>query len=440
MNIRWADRPTPDPTAVPAPLPRRSFLAASAAACSLPLLPRSSRTADVPAGLPPVRKLTTGPKYHWFGYYDKWQFDPSGERVLSNEVDFEGRSPTADDVIRVGTVDTAGERGFEAIGETRAWGWQQGCMLQWVPGTGNTVIWNDREGERFVSRILDLGTGEQRVVPQPVYNLAPDGKTAINADFRRINDLRPGYGYAGLPDPYAHELTPSESGIRRVNLETGESELVISIAQVSQIGPIRKDMRGAKHYFNHLLFNPDGTRFIFLHRWRPDGGRGGFKTRMFTAAADGSDLYLLDRSGNTSHFIWRDPNHICAWTAPVGRKAGFWLFTDRSDEVVQVGKGVMTENGHNTYLAAGDGREWILNDTYPKNAAREQNVYLYHVPTGRKVDLGYFHSPPRYTGEWRTDTHPRSGRDGRLVCVDSTHGGDGRQLYLIDVSAIVGAA
>ena len=357
---------------MPAPLSRRSFLSASAAGlAAAPLVPHAVRAQDREAtesDLPPVRKLTHGPRYHWFGYYDKWQFDPSGERVLSNEVDFEGRSPTADDVIRVGTVDTAGERGFEAIGETRAWGWQQGCMLQWVPGTEGTVIWNDRDGEQFVSRLRNLGTGEERVIPQPVYTLSPDGRTAINADFRRINDLRPGYGYAGLPDPYAHELTPAESGIRRIDLETGRSEQIVSIAQVAGIGPIRDDTRGAKHYFNHLLFNPDGTRFIFLHRWRPDGGRGNFRTRMFTANADGSDLYLLDPSGNTSHFIWRNPHQICAWTAPVGKKGGFWLFTDRTDEVVQVGAGVMTENGHNTYLAAGDGQEWILNDTYPKNA------------------------------------------------------------------------
>jgi hypothetical protein len=24
--------------------------------------------------LPPVRAVTRGPNFHWFGYYDKWQF------------------------------------------------------------------------------------------------------------------------------------------------------------------------------------------------------------------------------------------------------------------------------------------------------------------------------------------------------------------------------
>ena len=42
--------------------------------------------------LPHVRAITRGPKFHWFGYYDKLQFDPSMRYVLSNEVDFEHRS------------------------------------------------------------------------------------------------------------------------------------------------------------------------------------------------------------------------------------------------------------------------------------------------------------------------------------------------------------
>ena len=60
------------------------------------------------------------------------------------------------------------------------------------------------------------------------------------------------------------------------------------------------------------------------------------------------------------------------------------------------------------------------------------------MKTGRRVELGGFLLPKVYTGEWRCDTHPRSSRDGRLVCIDSPHGGTGRQMWLMDVGAIVG--
>jgi len=54
--------------------------------------------------------------------------------------------------------------------------------------------------------------------------------------------------------------------------------------------------------------------------------------------------------------------------------------------------------------------------------------------------LGHFHSPPEYTRVWRCDTTPRFSPDGKKVVFDSPHGGNGRQMYLVDVSAITGGA
>jgi Tol biopolymer transport system component len=62
---------------------------------------------------------------------------------------------------------------------------------------------------------------------------------------------------------------------------------------------------------------------------------------------------------------------------------------------------------------------------------------LYEVASGRRVPLGHFRSPPEYTGEWRCDTHPRFSPDGKKVVIDSSHGGDGRQMHMIDISGVV---
>jgi hypothetical protein len=256
---------------------------------------------------------------------------------------------------------------------------------------------------------------------------------AVTADFRRINDVRPGYGYAGLADPYADELAPKDSGVWRVDLGSGKTELIVSIADVVRLGTIPRDAPNVKHYFNHLLFNPEGSRFVFLHRWRyPNGSR---LTRMLTAAPDGSDLRIVDGNGLTSHFIWRDPAHLLAWSEQPSQGRAFYLFEDRTGGSIEaIGAGVLSQDGHCSYLPGG---EWILSDTYP-DKERNQKPHLYHVSTGRVVPLGSFHSPPPYTGEWRCDTHPRLSRDGRLVVIDSPHGDAGRQLHLIDISGIVG--
>lgn len=382
--------------------------------------------------LPPVRAITRGPKFHWFAYYDKLQFDPTSRYVLSNEVDFEHRSPAPGDEIRMGMIDLKDNDRWTELGRTKAWNWQQGSMLQWVPGSRDEVIWNERDDkeQRFVSVVMNVKTGKRRTLPAPVYALSPDGKWAVYPDFKRLNDTRPGYGYAGLPDPYAQAETPKETGIWRMNLKSGKTELIIPLADAAAIPNPHEEMSGAKHWFNHLLFNTDGSRFIFLHRWRgPKQRPGSFATRMFTASIEGKELYVLDPYGKTSHFIWRDPSHVLAWAWHPSLKDKFYLYRDRSDRVEAVGPDVMTVNGHCTYLP---GNKWILNDTYP-DRQRNQNVFLFEVSTGRRVDLGSFHAPKEYTGEWRCDTHPRFSPDGQWVTVDSPHGGNGRQVYLIDI-------
>jgi hypothetical protein len=400
-----------------------------------------------------VRAITRGPKFHWFGYYDKLQFDPTGRYVLCNQVDFEHRSPTEKDVIKIGMIDLQdGDRWIE-LGESRAWNWQQGCMLQWVPGKKSEIIWNDRTGDgkdrRFVSHILDVKTRKRRTLPAPIYALSPNGRLAVAPDFRRLNDCRPGYGYAGVPDPNAGDRTPKDAGIWRMDLRSGKTELIKSFAEIAALPyqeksrPFHNDPAIAKHWFNHLLFSPDGSRFLWLHRWRifenlnqRAVSGGGFSTRMFTANLNGGDMHLVDPYGGTSHFIWRDPTHICAWAWHPSHGEKFYLYTDRSDQVEVVAPDVMTVNGHNTYLPGG---QWILNDTYP-DKERLQHPYLYHLPTARRVPLGHFHSPPEYVGEWRCDTHPRSSRDGKQVVIDSAHGTgefQGRQMYLIDLRGIL---
>lgn len=393
----------------------------------------------------PTRAITKGPKFHWFGYYDKLQFDPSNRFVLSNQVDFEGRTPTPDDRIQVGYVDIKDGDKWTEIGKSDAWGWQQGCMLQWRPGSESEVIWNDREKDKFVCRIHDIKTGDTRTLPRPLYALSADGKWGVSADFARIQNLRPGYGYQGVADPVRVQKNPASSGIWRVDMNTGESELIVTLEQLSEIPYQGKPLTDKWNYVNHLLVCPDSKRFIFLHRWRDKGPddqdfavNNGFVTRMFTANLDGSDLYILDPSGFTSHFIWRDPEHVCAWTKPEGMESAFYLFKDKTDHIEVVGKEKMPVNGHNTYLAAGNGTEWILNDTYPTGVRRQQTPYIYHVPTDTRHDLGHFHSPTAYKGEWRCDTHPRSSNDGTKVAIDSPHGGNGRQLWLLDISEFVG--
>jgi DNA-binding protein VF530 len=378
-----------------------------------------------------TRAITRGPKYHWFGYYDKLQFDPTGRYVLGMEVDFQHRSPRPEDLIKVGMVDLAEDDQWIELGETRAWCWQQGCMLQWRPGSDSEVLWNDREDDRFVCRIFDIFTRETRTVPHAVYSVSPDGRYAIAPDFRRINNTRPGYGYAGPEDPFRDESVPDKSGIHKVDLDTGEISFLFSIQDAVSIPGSTAPLPDERNYFNHLLFHPDGSRFVFLHRRTSPDPKSGFGTRAITAASDGSDFHVVNDSGLWSHFIWRDKSHLLAWSRNASHGDAMYIHEDRTGHVKLLGGGEITSDSHVSYLP---GNKWIVGDAYP-TADRKQPLFLYGTETGETKNIDSYYLPDEYAGEWRCDLHPRFSRDGTHLSIDSAHDASGRQMYLIEIAA-----
>ena len=378
---------------------------------------------------PPIKQLTFGPKRHWFGYYDKLQIDSENRRILSMAVDFEHRPPNPNEEIEIGFVDLLNDHKWTTLGTTTSWNWQQGCMLQWVPGSTSKIIWNERGDDGYRCRVLDIETNDSDTFPWPVYVLAPDGSWGVTTDFRRLNDTRPGYGYNGIQDPNTDVIAPEDSGLWRVDFKNREMDLLFSVADAARLTGIHTEN---KQWFNHLLISPDGHRISFLHRYR-DPITQGTSTRMITINRDGSEPFVVVPSTHTSHYIWKDEEHLLAWTNNIEKGYGFYVFRDKTSLISSVGSGILTEDGHCTYLSD---KRWILNDTYP-DEERIQHVYLYDTALDVKIPLANLHSPPSYAGEWRCDTHPRSSSDGSKVIVDSPHGGDGRQLYMIDISEFV---
>ncbi|MBQ6616505.1 MAG: hypothetical protein IJH67_09065 [Thermoguttaceae bacterium] len=386
----------------------------------------------------PVMRLTNSPLYHWGAYFDQIHFDPTNRYVVANEVDFQHRTPEPDDRINVGLIDTQDNFRWIPIGSTVAWNWQQGCMLQWIPGNASDVVWNDRVDGRFISHIYNLKTKTVRDLPFPVYGLAPNGEFAIFPDFARLGDTRPGYGYCGIPDENHDVLAPENSGIWKMNLQTGECQMLFSVYDISQIEPLRPYSHNAKHWFNHIIISPDSKRFVFLHRWRGEEEGAGWKTRMITAnTSDGKDISIINPNEMTSHNVWRDCNHLIAFARYPSNGDSVYLIDAKTGAQQQLAENQITQDTHVSFVPETNG-EWILNDSYP-NEFRFQSLFLYHLPSQTRVDLGEFYSPEEYAGEWRCDLHPRCSRDGKKVIFDSAHEGLGRQIYMVDISDIINA-
>ncbi|MCE9567173.1 MAG: hypothetical protein K8U57_34660 [Planctomycetes bacterium] len=386
--------------------------------------------ADTPVKLP-ARAVTKGPKHHFFGYYDKTPWDKTGRYLLVNEIDFIDRQPNPGEELTLGMVDLKDGDKFIELAKTPAWSWQQGTMLQWVGSAPEReVMFNSFTDKQPTATVLDVFTGKSRTLPRPIYALSTDGTQAVSLDFARLHRLRPGYGYASYTEQFADEPAPEKLGIWWMDMKTGKNELVVNLKQLAAFKPDDR-FKDAHHWVNHLQFNPGGTRFVFLHRWKKPDDKT-WQTRMLTAKPDGSDLRLAFDDGMVSHFDWKDDTTLLAWARTKADGNHFYTADALTGEKKLIGADVLTQDGHCSYSPD---RKWILNDTYP-DKDRMQWLMLFKVATGRRYDLNQFHSPKQFTGVVRCDLHPRWNRDGTMVCFDGCHDPQ-RQLYVLDVSEVI---
>ena len=392
--------------------------------------------AEAPAAAAPVYPeavaVTSLPKQHYFGYNDNCPWDPSGRYLLALECPVIHRPPRVRDGVDIGIIDLENGNTFKKIGRSRAWNWQQGCRLQWLPGREGEIIYNDRRRRKLLSVIQNVETGKERTLPMPIYAVSHDGRTALTFNFARLHRLRPSCGYIGVTDPTETENAPDRDGVFRLDLETGEAELIISLGRLWELSH-RASMEGRQHWVNHLQFNPDDSRFSFIHRWQRD--RRGWWSRLFTSNLEGEELRLLINDDMVSHSDWLDPGNLLAWARMPGTGDRFYVFIDQTDKKASIDPEKLPVDGHCRYSPD---RRWILTDTYP-DAAGRRFLLLYNVEDDETQVLGEFASSRAMQGAIRCDLHPRWNRDGTQICIDSSHEGT-RQMYVIDVADIVATA
>lgn len=83
----------------------------------------------------------------------------------------------------------------------------------------------------------------------------------------------------------------------------------------------------AKLVINHITFNPDGTRFVFLARCVLPSNRR--VTALLTANADGSGMRCLSEDDLQSHYHWCDARRLLMYGGGRGGNQ-LYLYEDRS--------------------------------------------------------------------------------------------------------------
>lgn len=374
-----------------------------------------------------IRKFADVNRQVFFGYYDITPFSPDSRLLLAIHAPIKNITPEPETEVIVGYYDLNDEKGsFYEIGRSTTWCWQQGCRLQWYPdGSNRKVLYNRLVDGRYGCVIQDIGSKKIiKSYKRPVYAISDDGRWGLTLNFSRLQRLRPGYGYVNFPDETREQEKPQKDGIWRIDMDSGKEEFLFSVADVAGL-EILDSMKGAEHYFNHLLFNPAGTRFMFIHLWTKDKKKFG---RHITCDIDGKNKFVLNNRGHASHYIWKSNDELLVFSTHQGSGTNYYLYKDKTSSKSVIGQGILKEDGHPSFSP--DGTTLLL-DTYP-DKFREQRLFVYGLDTGEITGLGSFYSPLKFRGESRCDLHPRWSPCGKYVSIDSAHEGK-RAMYLINL-------
>ncbi|MDH4238871.1 MAG: hypothetical protein OEW48_04855 [Phycisphaerae bacterium] len=359
------------------------------------------------------------PAYTGFWFYDEHQFDIAGRYALGMKVHFQNRDVEPADRGDIGYIDLHNGFKWTKIGETTAWNWQQGNRLQWRPNS-DEILWNDRseDGTHFICRAYNFKTGARRTLPRSIYDVSSDGTVALTHDFTRMK--HGGTMLVGIPDPYEDQRAPAQSGIEKMNMETGEVEFLISLERIAKLAFPKGYTGETNLYFFREGWNPSGTRFItFLRNMANPRHVSGW-----SVSADGWDVrYFYNQP---SHHTWQDDSTILE-----GRSLR--LFKDDGSGKVAQQLVEINANPDPTILPDPYG-DWVLGDTYVRNGV--QHLWLFHRPSKLFVPLARLKSTAE-GGYHRVDLHARCSRDGRIVSIDATHEGLGRQMYIANIGYIL---
>jgi hypothetical protein len=374
-----------------------------------------------------ITRLSAGSKHHFFGYYGICPWNSSRQFHLAHQTDFHDRTPEMKDRAAVGLIN-AKDGSFLQFDETRAFNLQQGSMMHWIDaGLGEEFTFNDWEGDRLVTRVVNPQSRTRRTLNGALAAASPCDPVGIGLNFARMSACRPVVGYAN--EIYTTEnLTPipEDDGLFTIDLKTGRSELLISIADVHKLSPHHQQ----PHWFNHVVFNPEGTRLLFFCRVIQQGQ---FFHSVWTVNTDGTDLRCLIEYGQiASHYAWSNAETIMISCDVLGAMQ-FVSLNIKSREIKPMAIEGFPADGHNAFSPD---NLFIICDTYPEGPNRECRLLLHDRTTQQTSHLGSFAHAANIKGNWRCDLHPRWSPDGRTITFDSVHEGT-RQIYAVDVSEMV---
>ena len=372
--------------------------------------------------------------HYFFGYYDLQPFDSTGRYHLCHKAPFEDRIPDENDICELGMIDLKTKE-FIKLAETTAWNFQQGAMLQWYKDDDH-IIYNIREDETYRACVLNIKTGEKRILPMAIATLSQDGKRAICVNFSRIFDFRPGYGYAGIPDEYQDVFAPEEDGVWVMDTETGECKLIASVQKIREQFP-KKPYTDEKLLVNHITLNPSGDKYVMLFRNQPGDGSK-WVTGLIVGDMQGNMRQLAEWTAH-SHYHWKNDEElliVSRFYEGEHNKLGLYEFNVLTGDATLIPEPCPERPIKDIHCLYSLDRKYIMGDGYPdENGYRW--LHFIEAKSSKDTVLGKYFSYnfSKEAMEYRCDLHARFDRTGRYVTFDSNHIGN-RCVCMLDLNAL----
>ena len=368
-----------------------------------------------------INKISISNQESFFGYYGASPLNSSSEHLIFHSTKHRTiNKPDKLKPIDIVLFDFTNSRPINRF-ETFAYNWQQGSKLTWIDQ--NHFIFNDYDKfkDLYISKIVDIRKRKiQKIIDYPIYDVK--SSIGLSVSFDRLHHCEPDYGYRNKK----HRIDISnnkDDGIFLIDLESNDSKLIISIEEVINLH-YKKSMNNAKHWINHIIFSPDGNRFIFIHRWSNKGKR--FDS-LFVYNFNTESIKCIADDDMVSHCCWKNNEEIIVFKRSY--KLGDKYFTLNLETDLER---TFSNAKMNTF---GDGHPTVCNkkmlfDTYP-DKSRIKHLMSFNIKNNNLQNIGSFFENFDYYGETRCDLHPRWSFDGSKIFVDSVHTGK-RFLYKIE--------
>lgn len=383
-----------------------------------------------------IEQLTTGNKHHFFGYIGQCQTIPwnaNGRYILGLEIDSIHRMPEANEAASVFLIDTQENNDIKYLEKTYAWNPQQGTMFYWNPLAAETqFIFNDKDpetGEVFTV-LYDIEKNkrirEYHYKDTPIGNggVAADGSAYLALNYGRLARLRLVTGYPGANDWSENEIAPKNDGIFKVDIKTGDKQLLVSYHQLNE--KLKKHIPGLEHdglFINHTLWNRDCDRIYFFARagWN---GQGYKRINVpFSIHSDGTGL-VLHETHIGGHPEWAEGKVL------IGRQGKKQILydVDKKKVIGQLGNPEIFPDPEGDISLSPDGN-WFVNG-YKKGNKNYFSVFRIKDEAfvrSEGIDKGAF------SGNIRIDPAPRWNRTNDAILVPGLDENGTRQIFMIKV-------